>query len=46
MAVIIELSAADQDTNFTLTVRLPASCGDCKWFGDGHKRDSAESAGI
>jgi hypothetical protein len=27
-------------------VRLPASCGDCKWFGDGHKRDSAESAGI
>ena len=25
MAVIIELSAAGQDTNFTLTVRLPAS---------------------
>jgi hypothetical protein len=27
-------------------VRLPASRGDCKWFGDGRKRDSAESAGI
>jgi hypothetical protein len=30
----------------TNAVRLPASCGDCKWFGDGRKRDSAESAGI
>ena len=27
-------------------VRLPASRGDRKWFGDGRKRDSAESAGI
>jgi len=27
-------------------LRLPASCGDRKWFGDGGKRDNAESAGI
>jgi SRSO17 transposase len=27
-------------------VRLPASCGDRKWFRDGRKRGSAESAGI
>jgi hypothetical protein len=26
--------------------RLPASRGDRKWFGDGRKRDNAESAGI
>jgi hypothetical protein len=28
------------------TVRLPASRGDRKWFGDGRKRDNAEGAGI
>ena len=28
------------------TIRLPASRGDRKWFGDGCKRDNAESAGM
>jgi hypothetical protein len=27
-------------------IRLPASRGDRKWFGDGRKRDNGESAGI
>ena len=27
-------------------VRIPASRGDRKWFGDGRKRGNAESAGI
>jgi hypothetical protein len=47
------LSLAEPPVGLLLTllpdlsrVRLPASRGDRKWFGDGRKRDNAESAGI